>query len=154
MDSEFPSEGRLAGIDYGHVRIGVALTDRPRKIASPYETYARRDAFQDARYFRTLVAEERVVAFVVGLPVHTDGNESQKSQEARRFGEWLAEETGKPVRFYDERYSTAQAEELLQAAELTSKERKRRRDMLAAQIMLTAFLDSDQKSEHHGAIDD
>jgi putative Holliday junction resolvase len=134
--------GRVAGIDYGHVRIGVAITDERRSLASPLANYNRRGQLADATWFRQLAAQERVIRFVVGLPVHLDGRESQKSQEARRFGAWLAEATGVEVEFFDERFTSAQAEELLLGAELTKKRRKARLDMLAAQIMLSAWLES------------
>ena len=81
----------------------------------------RRNRQLDAKYFQRLAKEERIALWVVGLPVHLDGRESQKSQEARRFGQWLTEITSLPVEFFDERFSSAQAEELLMAAELTSK---------------------------------
>src|SRR5262249_45248960 len=93
--------------------------------------------------FQRLVAEERLVGFVVGLPVHTNGDESQKSAEARLFGQWLHAATNVPIRFYDERYTSVFAEEILGQAKLTSKRRKERRDMLAAQILLSAFLESE-----------
>jgi putative holliday junction resolvase len=139
--------GRIAGIDYGTVRIGIALTDSDRILASPMESYTRRGPEADARRFRRLATEERIALWVVGLPVHLDGRESQKSREARRFGKWLAESTGLPVEFFDERFSTAEAEQVLLGAELTSKRRKQRVDMLAAQIMLTAYLESRTKGE-------
>ena len=66
----------------------------------------------------------------------------KKSQESREFARWVEEVTGVPVDLYDERYTTRQAEELLQDAQLTSQQRKRRRDMLAAQLILTAYLES------------
>lgn len=147
--------GRIAGVDFGTVRIGIAVSDLGQSIASPLENYARRSPDQDARRFRKLVNEEDVVLFVVGLPVHLDGNESQKSIEARSFGQWLTEVTGIPVEFYDERFTTAQAEELLMMAEMTSKRRKKRRDMLAAQIMLAGYLESRIKgSREPGPLDD
>jgi len=147
--------GRVAGIDFGTVRIGVAVSDPDRTIASPLENYTRTSPDQDARHFRRLAEEEGVRLFVVGLPVHLDGRESQKSAEAREFGRWLGEVTGLPVEFYDERFTTAEAEELLLSAELTSKRRKKRRDMLAAQIMLAAYLQSHRKgSEGPGPLDD
>jgi nicotinamidase/pyrazinamidase len=148
MTDDFPSHGRLAGIDFGTVRIGIAITDQQRMLASPYENYVRRDAQSDARRFQRLVSEEQIAGFVVGLPVHTSGHESQKSQEARQFGRWLAESTGVPVRFYDERYTSAQAEEILGEAQLTKKKRKKRLDMLAAQIMLAAYLESHSQGRH------
>jgi putative holliday junction resolvase len=136
-----PATGRVAGIDYGHVRIGIAISDPDRTIVSPLENYAVRGAERDAQRFRRLVAEEGVVLFVVGLPIHLDGRESEKSREARRFGQWLGETTGVPVEFFDERFTSHEAEQLLLAAELTKKRRKKRMDMLAAQIMLTAYLE-------------
>ena len=80
--------------------------------------------------------------FVVGLPLHLDGGESQKSIEARQFATWLTDATGVPVEFFDERFTSVEAEQLLLEAEMTSKRRKRRTDMLAAQIMLSAYLES------------
>lgn len=133
---------RIGGIDYGTVRIGIATADLEVGIAGPYETYTRRNERLDAEYFRRLAAEERIGRFVVGLPVHTSGHESQKSTEARAFGAWLGALTGVPVEFFDERYTSAEAETLLLAAGLTSKRRKERLDQLAAQIMLTAYLEA------------
>jgi putative Holliday junction resolvase len=137
--------GRVAGIDYGTVRIGIAISDPARTLASPYENYTRRDRAQETAFFRRLAAEERVALFVVGLPVHLDGNESQKSIEARQFGQWLAETTGVAVEFFDERFTSAEAESFLLEAGLTKKRRKSRLDKLAAQIMLSAYLESSVK---------
>lgn len=137
----------MAGIDYGTVRIGVAIADLSVGIASPLETYQVQNREVDARYFRRLVENEQVVKFVVGLPVHLSGEESQKSHEAREFGKWLTATTGCPVDFFDERFTSAQAEELLLAANLTKKRRKARLDALAAQILLTAYLESGGEGE-------
>ncbi len=138
---------RIAGIDYGTVRIGIATADLNVGIAGPYETYTRRSDRLDAEYFRKLASEERIGRFVVGLPVHTSGHESQKSGEARTFGAWLHELTGVAVEYFDERYTSAEAESLLLEAGLTSKRRKERLDQLAAQIMLTAYLESGAKGQ-------
>lgn len=150
--ADLPRTGRLAGIDYGTVRIGVAVTDPEQRLASPLENYSRRGAAADAAWIKRLVADERIAGFVVGLPVHTSGQESQKSIEARQFGRWLGEQTGLPVAYFDERYTSAHAEQLLQAAGLTSKRRKERLDKLAAQIMLAAFLESSRTGEEPGSL--
>ncbi len=138
---------RIAGIDYGTVRIGIATADTEVNIAGPYENYTRRSKQLDAEYFQTLAREERIGRFVVGLPVHLHGGESQKSLEARQFGKWLAEVTGVPVEYFDERFTTSQADEYLNAAGLTKKQRQARRDQLAAQIMLTAYLESGARGQ-------
>jgi len=142
-----PAPGRVAGIDFGTVRIGIAVSNPERTIASPLENYTRRGMEQDARRFRRLIEEERVALFVVGLPIHLDGDESPKSREAREFGRWLGETTGVPVEFFDERFTSVEAEQALLAADMTRKRRKRRLDMLAAQIMLSGYLESREKSE-------
>lgn len=142
--------GRVAGIDFGTVRIGIAISNPERTIASPLENYTRGSVEQDTARFRRLVAEEGVGLFVVGLPLHLDGGETPKSQEARVFGRWLAEATGAPVEFFDERFTSVEAEQALLAADLTRKRRKKRMDMLAAQIMLTAYLESQAGREEGG----
>jgi putative Holliday junction resolvase len=143
--ASLPRRGRLAAIDYGTVRLGVAITDPDQQLASPLENYTRRGAAADAKWLADLAIAERITGFVVGLPIHTTGNESQKSVEARKFGKWVGEMTGLPVVFFDERYTTAHAEALLLDAEMTKKRRKERLDKLAAQILLAAFLESNRE---------
>jgi putative Holliday junction resolvase len=133
---------RLLGVDYGTKRVGLSISDADRKIASPLSIHHRRGERQDARRFQELAKEERIGGIVVGLPVRTTGSEGSKAAEARAFGVWLQKETGLPVVFWDERFTTADAEQLLQEAGLTSKRRKARIDMVAAQIMLQSYLDA------------
>jgi putative Holliday junction resolvase len=133
---------RLLGVDYGSVRVGLAITDPERKIAFPLATHERRDPARDAAYFRQLVEQEQVGQLVVGLPVHLSGREGQKAGEARAFGTWLAEVTGLPVLYWDERFTTVEAESALWDAGLTNKRRKARRDRVAAQILLQSYVDA------------
>ena len=129
--------GRIAGIDFGTVRIGIAISDAQQSIASPYETFQSGGEEANRKRFQRLVQEEQVTRFVVGLPVHLHGGESAKSVEARRFGQWLAATTGVPVEYFDERFTTHDAQLVLADAQLSKKKRKARLDKLAAQIMLT-----------------
>ncbi len=119
-----PSRGVVAAIDYGGVRVGVALSDEGRTMALPHATYPRTSQAADAAWFRRLVKEYQVTLFVVGLPVHLDGRESQESRAARQFGQWLTAETRVPGVFFDERFTTAEAEEVLRGQGLTAKRRK------------------------------
>ncbi len=145
---QIPKSGRLAGIDFGTVRIGVALSDPDRILASPFENYDRKSVDQDARYFAELADSENVAGFIVGLPIHTDGKESQKSLEAREFGNWLQKTTQKPVDYFDERFTSAFANELLVTGGMTNKKKKKRLDMIAAQIMLTAYIESNKANSN------
>lgn len=136
--------GRVAAIDYGTVRIGVAITDPERRWANPLANYTRRGEMADAEWFRRLVADERIVRFVVGLPLHLDGRESEKSIEAQEFGEWLTKTTSVPIVYFDERFTSTEAEHLLADAKMTKMRRKARMDKLAAHILLTAYLEAGQ----------
>jgi putative Holliday junction resolvase len=136
------TKGRLLGVDFGTVRVGLAVSDADRLIASPLETYVRRDAKSDAAYFVNVVTAERIVGLVVGLPLHTGGEEGIKAKEARAYGAWLAESTGLPCVLWDERCTTAAAEDALRDAGLTHRKRKDRRDRVAAQLILQGYIDA------------
>ncbi len=133
---------RILGLDYGTRRVGAALSDPGRTIAFPLEVYALRGAEHDARHYREVVAENEVDRIVIGLPLHTSGRESPLAALARAFGDWLAGITGRRVVYFDERYSTVEAEQRLIDAGLTRQKRKALRDQLAAQIMLQGYLDA------------
>ena len=137
-----PPEGRLAGVDFGTVRIGIAISDPSQVIASPFETYNRGGVDADVNYFRKLVTAERIVGWVIGLPVHMSGDASQKSRESIEFGKWLHSITELPVEWIDERFTTAFAREMLSQSNLSGKKRKAQLDKLAAQILLAAYLES------------
>ena len=133
---------RILGIDYGTRRVGAALSDPGRSMAFPAELYVLRGPEIDARHYRELVREDEVERIVVGLPLHTSGREGQLAALARSFGDWLAGVTGLPVFYFDERYTTVEAEQRLIDAGLKRQKRKALRDQLAAQIMLQSYLDA------------
>lgn len=148
-----PAHGRIAGIDYGHARIGLAISDVEQRIASPFQNYTRRDRERDLAYLRRFVADEQVVGIVVGLPLHMSGDESEKSLEAREFGSWIGSALQVPIDYQDERYTSLAAERILLDTGLTSKKRKQRRDMLAAHLILLSYLESSRSSGGFGALD-
>lgn len=134
--------GRLLAFDYGTVRIGLALSDYDRLIASPLENYSRVGPEADGEYFRHLAAREQVVQIVVGLPIHMDKSETRESEAARKMAKWLAELTGLPTVMWDERLSSFAADQLMAGAELTWREQKGKRDKLAAMLILQSYLDA------------
>jgi putative Holliday junction resolvase len=141
-ESGFPTEGRLLGLDFGTKRVGVAVSDNRQSIAGPLETIVRGGPQEDARRLARVIADHQILGIVVGLPVHMSGEEGGKAREARAFGQWVAEITKLPVKYWDERHSSAIAESYLLSAELSSKKRKARLDKVAAQIFLQSFLDA------------
>jgi len=136
-----PEKGKIAGIDFGTVRIGIATCDAERLIAFPYSNVRRRDEKKDIEYFQQFAKEERIVHFVLGLPLHCNGDLSDKAREAIAFGTQLAEATGLTIDFLDERFTSAEAENYLRTANLNAKKRKERLDMVAAQIILSTYLE-------------
>jgi putative Holliday junction resolvase len=140
MDS--PDAGRILALDFGTRRIGAALSDPERRMAFPLEQYDRRTPQRDAAHYRELVREERVSRIVIGLPLHTRGAESELSAQARAFGQWLGEITATPVVFFDERYTSVLADELLSHRKLSRAQRAARRDAMAALVLLQAYLDA------------
>ena len=136
-------EGRVAGVDYGRKRIGIAVCDAHRILSSPLcvrQTVGDKTA--DAAFFRKLATEEVIVGFVVGLPVHADGSDSKMSVEVERVGGWLATATGLPVAFHDERYSSREASGLLAGSGLSRGRKKERADAVAAQVVLSSWLET------------
>ena len=118
------------------------MSDPGRSIATPLEVYVRKDRLKDAAHYRHVIREHDIDRIVVGLPLHTRGTESESSRLAREWGEWLSAETGVPVVFYDERYTTVEAEEVLRSVGFKRKDRQAKRDMLAARLLLQNYLDA------------
>lgn len=145
--------GRVAGVDYGRRRIGVAICDAARIICSPLcvrQTTGDRAA--DAAFFRELATREGIVGFVLGLPVHADGTDSAMSVEVERFGAWLGHTTGLPVAFHDERYSSREAAGMLAGVGLTRGRKKARADAVAAQVVLQSWLESQSRDGRPGPL--
>lgn len=153
-DDGFPEKGRIAAVDYGTVRIGVAICDPDRILASPLLVHnvTQPDAGgyeMDDKFFCGLVGEERISAWIVGLPIHCDGGESDKSVEARKFATWLAASTGLPTRLFDERFTTVAANQRIRQSKTTRKKTKKRIDAVAAQVLLESFLEA---CHYHGEL--
>lgn len=134
---------RYLAIDYGGKRIGTAVGDSTSSIVSPLPMIpatGRADA--DMAAIVALADEYDAEEFVVGLPLNMDGTEGEQAKVCRRFGGALAARAGKPVHYFDERLSSAAADQLLAPAEFTRKQKKARADSVAAAVILQSFLDA------------
>jgi putative Holliday junction resolvase len=138
-----PSSGRLISVDWGEVRIGLALSDESQFLATPLETLVRRPGkrFPMPR-FTALVAEHAPVGVVVGLPLTGEGVEAASALAARELAGQIAARTGLPVELWDERMSTARALGLIREQGGSTRGRKEDVDALAAAVLLQHFLDS------------
>lgn len=144
--AELPSRGALLGLDFGTKRLGVAVCNVEQTISVPVETWTVRAPQQNLKHMKELIEDYRAVGFVVGLPVRLSGAEGDQAAVVRQFGDWLAEQTRLPVAYWDERYSSMQAEVLLWSQGITPSTAKERLDRLAAQIILQAFIDAPNRS--------
>jgi putative pre-16S rRNA nuclease len=138
-----PTAGRILGIDWGEVRIGLALSDESQTLASPLETIRRRAGkrFPLPRFLE-LTSLHRPVGLVVGLPLSTEGNEEQSAASARELAESLAQRSGLPTELWDERMSTARALAAIREQGGSTRGRKPDVDALAAAVLLQHFLDA------------
>lgn len=127
------------GIDYGEVRIGIALTDPLRIISKPYKVLINNTGFFSE--LKQILRKEDVRKIILGLPLNLAGDDSKKTLEVRAFKELLEAEVDIPVIFYDERYTTAEATDELKKMGYDSKERKKVIDMMAASIILKNYME-------------
>lgn len=136
---------RKMGIDYGDKRIGIAMTDLLCMFASALEVYQNTDMEKSVDYIAKLAKNNDVDEIVVGLPLNMQGEENERTDISRLFGKMLAEKSGIPVTFEDERLSSVEAEDILREFEKDWKKRKAMLDMYSAQVILQSYLDSNKR---------
>lgn len=140
---------RVLGVDYGTRRIGLAISDPSGMIAQPLPALVRRAGKRPpVAAIAEIAATHEVAEIVVGLPLDAAGNETEWTAEVRAFGTRLAERTGLPVHFIDERMTSARAERAVRSLGLkrSERERKERVDTAAAMLILQAHLDRSRSS--------
>lgn len=135
---------RALGLDVGERRIGVALCDELGILAGPLTTVPvpRRGRGQELQELARIARERGVERVVVGLPTSLNGTEGPQAKAVRAFAERLAPLLDVPIDFWDERYTTAQAERTMIERGLKREARRARIDAAAAAIMLQDYLDS------------
>ena len=128
---------RTLAIDYGRKRIGLAISDPLGIIASP-AGYIERRAGKRPPITKIIARATELEAqgFLIGLPLDGEGNETDWTAEVRQIGAEIAKRTGMPVRFYDERFTTAAALRTVKEMEQSTRGRKGDVDALAAAILL------------------
>ena len=133
--------GRVIGLDVGTKTIGVAMSDPTRMLASPVTTLGRKSVRADSAAIMVMIREQQVEEIVVGLPLELDGTEARSARLARQVGGALAEASGLPVHYVDERFTSVDAERQLIAAKMSRARRKQVIDQQAAVLILQSFLD-------------
>lgn len=132
--------GRRLGLDPGEARIGVALSDPLGIIASPHDVIDRRREDVMVR-LRDIIESNEVATVVIGLPTSLDGREGPAAQKARALGDRIIETLKIDVEYYDERFTTVQAESALLEGNVRRDRRREVVDKVAAALMLQGHLD-------------
>ncbi len=142
---------RVVGVDLGSRRIGVALSDRSGKVATPYDVLARSgQAAADHAALARLVEEVGAERVIVGLPLSLDGSTGPAAQEVLTVAEAMARVLPVPVETYDERLTTVTADRSLVAMKVKRTARRRMVDKVAASVMLQSWLDGRRREGRAG----
>ena len=132
--------GRIVGLDVGDVRIGIALSDEGRLIATPHSVYTRVGWGPDTKHIKRIYDEAGAGLIVCGLPKNMDGSIGFQAEKVMGFAQQL-EKAGLPVVFQDERLSTVSAHQALIEGGMRRDGRKETVDKVAAAVILQSYLD-------------
>ncbi len=136
-----PPAGKIMGLDLGSKTIGVAISDGMRYSATPLETIRRTKFTADAIRLDELIAQNAIVAIILGLPLNMDGSEGPRVQSTRAFARSLAQRITLPIAFWDERLSTSAVTRMMIQADMRRDRRAEVVDKLAASYILQGALD-------------
>jgi putative Holliday junction resolvase len=140
--------GRIAGLDVGERRIGLAVSDRTGTLARPLGVVRTSGLNNDAldrttaEIARLAGEDDGLVALVVGLPRRLDGSANDMTTRIQAFAQTLGRRTSLPIVLQDERLTSLEAESRLALREKNWRVRKERLDAAAAAIILQDYLDS------------
>ncbi len=132
---------RIMALDYGDVRIGIALSDVTRFLASGYENYTRINLDADCKHIAKIANENNVKIIVIGLPINMDGSKGVRVEKTYEFANILKNYIDVKIDFIDERLTSVSAEKILISADVSRKKRKQVLDKLSASIILQDYLD-------------
>ena len=138
----------ILGVDLGKVRTGLAVCDRVEMLASPAGVIAECSRERLADKISAVAKERGAELLVLGLPRNMDGSEGKSAQNAREMGKILAERSGLPVEFCDERGTTITAHGFLNETNTRGKKRKDVVDTVAATVILQNYLEYRRNISH------
>ena len=138
---------RVLALDIGEVRIGVAVCDPQEKVASPVCVLPAAEVEANAASFRRLLEDWEPEMLVCGLPLTLSGEEGPQAQRIRSVAQRVSKATGLPLEYADERLTSSEAKQILHRQGLNEKAMRGKVDMVAASLMLQAWLDSRHAAE-------
>ena len=133
---------RILAIDHGTKRMGIAVSDPLKMIAQPLEFIPSEPYDRFLERLKTILAEKEVELIVIGVPRNMDGTYGPAAQKVQEFIATLKETITVPIKSWDERLTTVQANRFLIEADVRRAKRKEKVDQTAAAILLQSYLDS------------
>ncbi len=134
-------KSRLIGIDPGKKRIGIAISDENKIVATPYKTVIKKDYSNFLAEIKKIVFENNIKGIIVGNPVNMDGSASPSSQSAKDLALKLSKDVTKNITMWDERLSSEGAFNLSSNLDINVSKKVQKLDENAAQFILQGALD-------------
>ena len=133
---------RILALDHGTVRIGVALSDELKMIASPLEFIPAEPFANVLTRLKALIREKEVELIVIGMPRNMDGSYGPAAEKVREFATALKDALAIPLKMWDERLTSTQANRMMAEGGVKRDKRKEKVDGMAAAIFLQSYLDA------------
>jgi putative holliday junction resolvase len=133
---------RILALDHGTKRIGVAVSDELKLIAQPLEFIPAEPFVAVLKRLRELISEKQVESILIGMPRNMNGTYGPAADKVREFIALLRNEITVPIKTWDERLTSAQANRFLIEGNVRREARKEKVDQMAAAILLQSYLDS------------
>ncbi len=143
----------LLGLDIGDTRIGVAISDALGVAAHPLCTLTRKNRQVDLIVISDLISIHEVERVIIGLPISLDGSLGAQAEKVQKFAKRLEHAIDVPIEFQDERFTTAEAEEILRSLNKDTREQKGLIDEVAAVLILKDYLNSNQEVDSPASVE-
>jgi putative pre-16S rRNA nuclease len=132
---------RILALDHGTKRIGVAVSDETKTIAQPLEYIPAEPFAEFLARLKKILAEKEIDLIILGLPRNMDGSYGPAAQKVETFAAALKAAVMIPIKLWDERLTSSQANKILIHAKVRRDKRKEKVDKMAAAILLQSYLD-------------
>ena len=134
-------KSRLMGIDPGKKRIGIAISDENKAVATPYKVLTKYDYSTFVEEIKKIIADNDIKGVVVGNPINMDGTSSESSQSAKDMAINLSKNISEPITMWDERLSSHGAFNLANNLDINTSKKLKKLDQNAAAFILQGALD-------------
>ena len=132
---------RLIGIDLGKKRIGIAICDENKKIATPYKTISKTNFSNFIKELKNIIDENKIQGLIIGYPINMDGSLGPSAQSTKDIANGISKNISIPITLWDERLSTAAAFKLSDQPNLNVSKKIKKIDENSAAFILQGAID-------------